>query len=364
MFQDFKAQERDIRCLKSSSDYSLSLCYTVINNYLILAESFEGAEQSIAGINDLTRKKIGQLFIVSFEGTTLSPELENFFRKYYPGGILIRSQNVLSSYQINSLVEDLQALSLETTDNPLIVAINQEGGSIVAIDFLDELTTQSEIATTTESYQVGLERGKELKKLGVNLNLSPLMDMTGEDDFIHNRTFQKEPEIAGQLGKYLISGYQEAGIFSAVKYFPGYTGMLTNPNQNLMLIESIPPVSQFKEAMLAEPKFIVTANYICEEIDNDLPFSFSEEAIKYLKQNLGRSSLVITDDLSSNALSSNYSPEEIVTYPIRAGVDLELVSGSVEKLMDAFLKAVNDNNISLEEINKPLSRIKQLKEEL
>jgi len=367
LFEDFQSENKDVRCLTSSSEYQLTLCYTGISDYFIISESFDAIQPTIAGLNDVTRKRIGQLFIVGFEGTVMTPELEAFFKKYYPGGVLLLSKNILSSHQIAKLNEELQTLSLQTTEQPLLIAIDQEGGLVSRIDFLDELTAQSEIEESTSAYQIGLKRGEELKELGINLNLSPLMDNASKDDYIYNRSFQKDPELTGEIGKSLILGQQEAGIFSAIKHFPGYTGMATNPEEKLMIAPSFPIIVQFEEALKVEPAFVMTANAIYEDIDSRLPFTFSETAIDYLKDNLGRGILILSDDLSQNSLLNSYTLKEIVANPINAGVDLEIISGyrsSVNEALDAFLNAVNDQEVSLEKIDKAILRIIQLKKEL
>jgi beta-N-acetylhexosaminidase len=367
IFQDFSFENRTIRCLKTSSDYSLSFCYTTINDYLILSDSFSSMEKTIIGLNDATRRKIGQLFIVGFEGTSLTPELREFFEKYYPGGILLNPSNVLSTHQVSSLIKDLKELSLELTGQPLIVAINQEGGTVNTVDFFEELTAQSDLETDTVAYQAGLKRGGEMANIGVDLIFSPLLDTTKKGDYIYNRSFQENAATIGELGKSLVLGYQEAGIYSCLKYFPGYGGILANPAQNLMMISDSPEISQFEEVMSVEPKFVMAASAIYESIDPTLPFIFSEEGVKYLEHNLGRDPLIITDDLSQQALLNAYDIIDIVTNPIKAGVDLELISGyqfSVEDGLDAFIKAINNNQVSESEVEEARSRIIKFKENL
>ena len=367
LFEDFQSENRNIRCLINSSEYQLTLCYTTISDYFVISESFDSIQLTIIGLNDVTRKRIGQLFIVGFEGTTVTPELTSFFEKYYPGGVLLLSKNILSSHQTTKLNEELQSLSIQTTGQPLLISVDQEGGIVSRIDFLGELTAQSEIEESNNAYQIGLKRGEELKELGVNLNLSPLMDNAGKDDYLYSRSFQKDPELAGELGKSLILGQQEAGIFSAIKHFPGYIGIMSNPEERLMIASSDPVITQFKEVMNVNPAFVMTANAVYENIDSSLPFTFSEIAIDYLKDNLGKDILILSDDLLQNSLLNSYDLKEIVTSPIKAGVDLEIISGyrsSVSEALDAFLDAVNDQEISLEKVDTAVSRIIQFKKEL
>ena len=193
------------------------------------------------------------------------------------------------------------------------------------------------------------------------------MDSVGENDFLYNRSFQKDPGLAGEIGRALVLGQQEAEIFSTIKHFPGYTGITINPEEKLMIVSSFPTITQFEEVMEASPAFVMTTNAIYENLDHSLPFTFSETAIDYLRDTLGRRILIISDDLLQNSLLNSFTLKKIVSSPINAGVDLEIISGyrsSVSEALDAFLDAVNDQEVSLEKMDTAVSRIIQLKKEL
>ena len=143
-------------------------------------------------------QKIGQMLLIGFEGKTLTPQLENLIKTIQPGGILLLSRNIEGEEQLKKLISDIQSVSLAQTGLPLFVAVDQEGGPVSRIQFLKELTPQAEVKDASHAYEVGLGRGKELKNLGINLNLAPVLDMTRPDDFLFERSFQKSAEITGE----------------------------------------------------------------------------------------------------------------------------------------------------------------------
>jgi len=346
------------------SKQDLGICYIFFDDYLVITNSFESIKKSITKIKEI--EKIGQVFIVGFEGTEITPQLEEFFKKYKPGGVLLLSKNIENKDQLKALISGLKELSLNETGLPLLVAVDQEGGLISRIEFLAEKTSQSEISNSQTAYQIGLNRGKELKELGINLNLAPLLDFSQEGDFIFSRSFQTTtPATIGELAKALILGQNSAKILTAIKHFPGYSGITFNPEDELAVLETIPEISQFKKALEAKPDFVMTSNVIYKEIDENLPFTFSSSSIQFLKDNLGSEILIISDDLAQDSLLKKFSLKEIVSKSIPTGVDIMIFSGykvPVEQGLDAFFEAVKNNEIPEAKILETIAKIIQFKQ--
>jgi beta-N-acetylhexosaminidase len=344
------------------------ICYTLLDNYFIFATSFESMKGTFGAIEKTElEKQIGQLFIVGFDGTTVSQELTDLFKKYKPGGVLLLEKNIENAEQLKKLTSDLQALSLQETGLPLFISVDQEGGTISRIDFLQEKTAQSAIENTDQAYQIGLARGEELKELGINLNLAPLLDETQEGDFFFDRTFQKDAVTTGNLAKSLIEGQKGAGILTAIKHFPGYTNVAFNPEESLAKADKLPEISQFKKAMQANPEFVITANMVYTNIDVSLPFSLSSKAIQYLKNNLGSKALIMTDDLAQTYLTDDFPLKDVVTKPIEAGADIMIFSGweiGVAEGLDAFIDAFRKQEVSKDKTEAAILKIINVKNSL
>jgi len=359
-------QNTGFRYLTISKE-DLGVCYAWFDDYFVFTTSFQSMKKVIEKLEGMKFEKIGQLFMVGFEGKTLTPQLEEFLKKYKPGGLLLLPKNIEDENQLKKLISDLQNLSLKETGLPLFIAVDQEGGQISRIGFLEEKTPQSQIKNNEEAFQVGQKRGKELKELGVNLNLAPVLDDMESGDFYFNRTFQKSPEIVGELSRALILGQKSAEILTAIKHFPGYVGIGFNPEASLAILEKIPEISQFKIAMESKPEFVLSANAIYKEVNSSLPFTFSREGIQFLKNNLGQDVLIISDDLDQNSLLEKFSLKEILTKPIEAGVDVLIFSGyslSVEEGLDTFFEAIKNKEISETKLNEKITKIIEFKQKL
>jgi len=311
-------------------------------------------------------QKVGQLFIIGINGTELDVEMEQTIKDLHPGGILLLGKNIENREQVKKLILDLQTIAEEDTGLPLFVTIDQEGGVVNRISFLEENTAQKDIKTKEKAYQVGLNRGKELKDLGINLNLAPLLDEIKENDFIFNRAFQENQDKTSELAKELIRGQKEAGILTCIKHFPGYGGVTFHPEDNLGERQKLPEIVQFKEAIKQNPEFVMTANVIYKEF-GDLPFTFLKKGVDLIKKELGDSVLIMSDDLDQYSLLNNYSLEDIVIKPIMAGVDVLIFSGwrlPTKDGVNALVFALEGGKIQEEKINKAVERIFEIKEKL
>lgn len=318
-----------------------------------------------------TEEKVGQLFMIGFDGITLTSEIKNLFKVVRPGGVILLSRNIHDANQLKKLIRDLQNLSVEESGLPLFVAVDQEGGLVRRIQWIEDEISQAGIKNNDQAYQTGLKRGGELKSLGINLNLAPVLDITQKSDFLYNRSFQRSPEITGDLSKGLILGQKDSGIFTTIKHFPGYGGISFNPETvKIPIVSQIPEVSQFQKAMEAQPELIMTASVIYSEIDEKLPFTLSLNGIRFLKEKIKGDFIIISDDLSSKVLRENFSSENQIILGKKAGVDILLVVGwnqLHQDQLDAFntlLKAVQEKEVDEKQINDSVFKIIKLKQKI
>jgi beta-N-acetylhexosaminidase len=321
-------------------------------------------------LHDLSlEQKVGQLFLIGFEGTTVTSELEQLFATVHPGGVILFGRNIQDEAQLEQLVEGLQELARADSGKPLFIAVDQEGGEIVRIDWLGDELPQSQVDDPAQAYDLALARGRGLAGLGINLNLAPVLDMGVPGDFLtrYGRTFPGSAQEVGELGKSAISGQRDGGVLSTAKHFPGYGGITYDPeNEKLAVVPDLPEISQFQVAAEADPEFVMTANVVYQSLDPELPFTLSPTCIAYLKTNVSGDYLVVSDDLATKVLKETYGLEGTVTRAAQAGVDVLLISGheagDVQAAFAALTGAVRSGTISEEQIDERVTRILRLKE--
>ncbi len=314
-------------------------------------------------------KAVGQILMVGFEGKTMTPEVENLLKIVHPGGVILFGRNIEDAQQLSSLVESMQGVALADSGQPLFIAIDQEGGQVRRITWLDDAMAPADIATAQRAYELGRLRGQGLGQMGINLNLAPVLDMAVPGDFLYRygRILPGGPDSVGTLGLNLIRGQSDGGIFSTAKHFPGYGGITYDPETAAIpVLQDYPEIMQFQLAMAAQPEFVMTANVVYNSLDPRLPFSLSSTGIEFLRRTLPGDYLVITDDLASKVLQERFSLPETVVLARQAGADILLVSSNQSTQVIAayqrLLDAVRGGTINEETLSETVARIKRLKE--
>lgn len=349
----------------------LPLSLLLLAGFLLINYEISGKEGSLsedirAGEEDYfsLEQKIGQLFMVGIEGTEPSREIKELIEKLHPGGVLLLGRNIESKKQAKELTSFLQETSLESTGLPLFIAVDQEGDPVSRVEWA-ERTPQNQIEDSEKAFEIGRLRAEDLKEIGVNLNLAPLLDGGYKEGFISNRSFHQENMAS--LASALIRGQQSSGIFICLKHFPGYDNISFNPEEKLAYVEEVPDASRFREAARSSPEMVMVSNVVYKEINKDLPFSFSREAIDFLKEQFSEDIIIVSDDLSQNSLLNEFSLEEIVGSPVNAGVNLLIFSGwrkPVPEGVRTLLDLVKAGEISEERIDESFNKIVKLKSRL
>ncbi len=228
-------------------------------------------------------EKVGQLFLVSFDGTDVSEDssIYNLITQYHIGGVTLSAENnnftgENTLTQAHLLIEQLQriewnvSLTGNTVYAPLWIGISQEGDGYPTDQILNGLTPlPSEMAigaTWNVSYaeEVAEVRGRELAALGFNLYLGPSLDVlenpsaSGGD--LGTRVFGGDPFWVGEMGQAFVKGLHEGSgnrILVIAKHFPGVGGADRLPNVEVSTVRK--SLEQLKQIELA-PFFSVTNN--------------------------------------------------------------------------------------------------------
>ncbi len=165
------------------------------------------------------REKIGQLFMLGIHGTEPSKELRELFKTYQPGGVILFSRNLEDPEQATHLTNALQKLVLKM---PLLVAIDQEGGRVARLPkgftVFPGQGALGRIGTTDMAYAFAEVTARELRAIGVNMDLAPVLDVNTNphNPIIGDRSFGQDPELVETLGLAVIAGLQDNGVLACV----------------------------------------------------------------------------------------------------------------------------------------------------
>ena len=316
--------------------------------------------------NMTIEEKIGQMLIIYDTHETVDKELKEFIDDVKPSGFIINQSNITTFAKTKKYIADLKANS----DIPLIISIDQEGGSVQRLQNLEDkkatyVPSMFYVGKTKDynlAYEVGKVLAEDMRTLGINLAYAPVCDIFSNPNnkVIGNRSFGTSPNLVANMCTSLGKGLEDNGIIATYKHFPGHGDTATDSHTSLPVInktytellnnELIP----FKKAIENDAKIIMVAHIAFPSLTgNNTPSSLSKEVITdLLKNKLGYDGLVITDALNMGALTNNYTDEEIYVKAVEAGVDLLLMPSDAKEAIKAI-----KNNISEERIDESVKKI-------
>ena len=321
-------------------------------------------------------EKIGQRLMVGIRGTTLDGETRNLLQEIKPGSIILFRRNIKSAAQVKRLIVELKNL----LPSPPLIAIDQEGGLVVRFTSGLCLFPGNMALGATGSYdlafQQGLVSGRELKNIGIDINLSPVIDVitTYHNPGITIRSFGDDPLEVSRLGSALIMGMQKMKVAAAAKHFPGKGAaevdahldlpVITISRQTFEEIHLLP----FRKVIETGVKGIMTTHIYCPSLagQEKRPATFSPEIINhYLRKKLHFPGIIFSDDLEMGAIARYYSIGETCIKGILAGHDFLLICSDYQKQREGFnalQDAFQSSLLSMEELEISVKRIKSLKE--
>ena len=320
-------------------------------------------------------QKIGQLFIVGFEGDIINDEIIDLVKNQEVGGLIYFSRNVVDSNQIITLNNEIKDIK---KDIPLFISVDEEGGVVSRVpdEFL-KLPSSGYIGKFDDenlSYNIGSIISKELKSLGFNMDFAPVLDIDSNPNntVIGERAFGNNADIVSKLGIKTMEGLRDGGIIPVVKHFPGHGDtdidshyglpIVTKTLEELNNLEFIP----FKNAIENGADVVMVSSIILSSIDSEYPATMSKKVTTdILRNKLNFDGVIATDDMTMGAIMDNYNLTDAVIMAINAGNDLILVCHGYDdiiKSISAVKDAVSSNIISEERIDESVYRILKLKE--
>jgi len=323
----------------------------------------------------MSRDKIGQLFMVGFDGMEVSADLAAFIKEYKPGGVILFSRNLESAEQIVELTNNLQACS---PHSPLLISIDQEGGRVSRLPNEFTIFPPCEVLGRCNSselaYAAAATIGRELKAVGINMNMSPVLDVNSNpaNPVIGDRAFGTTPAPVCELGMATVRGLEDNHVVACGKHFPGHGDTNADSHKELPVVTAsrerleqieFPP---FRHAAAQGIATMMTAHVLYRALDDQRPATLSPTIIgKFLREELRYDGVVLTDDLEMHAIIDHYGIEDATIQSILAGCDMPLICKDRDREVAAICaldKAVADGTIAVERLEQSLARIARLKE--
>lgn len=321
-------------------------------------------------------EKVGQLFMVGFDGHEPNADILDLIANYHVSGICYFSRNLKDPRQVHTLSTALQKHA--NPNLPLLLTIDQEGGMVnrltegitispsnMALGAINNIAYTKEIAEII---------AKELRAMGVNMNFAPSLDVNNNanNPVIGVRSFGENPELVSIHGNEIVQAYQNENIAPSIKHFPGHGDtdvdshlalpVVNHPMERLEKIELAP----FKYAIEQGVDSVMVSHVSFPSLENKYPATLSHNIITgLLREKMNYNGVIVTDCMEMNAIDDNYTSAESAVLAVKAGIDLVLVSHTYAKQKAAItgvVEAVKAGEISEEHLNNSVKRVLSLKE--
>ena len=351
-------------------------------------------------------EKIGQMLMLEFrhwedengelqEVTELNEDIKNAIVKYKVGGVILFAENVRDTEQTTKLTHNIQKAAVENGLDPLLISIDQEGGIVVRLGTGTSLPGNMALGATRDkelAYQYGKIIADEIKALGINVNLAPVMDTNNNPNnpVIGLRSISSDPKLVGELGSEVVKGLQDQGVSAAIKHFPGHGDTATDSHLGLPVVDkSFEEVEKlelvpFKKAANEGVDMIMTAHISYPQLEKDtaiskkdgstvgIPATLSDDILTgIIREKMHYDGIVITDAMKMQAIADHFGEEDAVVMAIKAGVDIPLMPALLQKnedllkldnIIGRIKNEIDLGNISENEIDNSVYRILELKQ--
>ncbi|GHO42349.1 glycoside hydrolase family 3 protein [Ktedonospora formicarum] len=324
--------------------------------------------------------QIGQLISAGFTGTTPTPEIIDLIQNYRIGNIILFARNIESAAQVQRLTNELQHIAREAGHPyPLLISIDQENGMVRrfgrhATTFPGNMALGA-IDSEQKTYEITHATGEELKALGINMNLAPVADVNNNpaNPVIGVRSFGEDPQRVSQHLTAAIKGFQEAGVITNLKHFPGHGDTAVDSHKALPVIEhdlarlEAVELVPFRAGIANGADSIMIAHINLPKLMTQemLPATISPEIVTgLLRERLGFGGVITTDCMEMDALANTVGTERGAVLALQAGVDIVLVSHTYQRqkgALEAVMAAVAAGELSAAQIEAAAERVLQLK---
>ncbi len=340
--------------------------------------------------NESLENKIGQMLMFGIGDISKIEEADSIFielSKNSIGGIILFEKNVHPNNSFDELKKLLDQVNL-VTKNSMFIAIDEEGGKVNRLKskygFHSTRSAKSlgEENNLDSTYYYSKKTSRLLKKLGINVNYAPTVDLSINLDnpviYKAERSYGRNPNLVMSHAREFILSHREDNIITVLKHFPGHgssnkdTHFEVTDVSNSWLIEELYPYKSLIDSGLVDA--IMSAHVVNNHLDEEmLPGTLSYKVINnLLREFLDYDGVVFSDDMQMQAITKYFGLEFAIEKSINAGIDILLFSNNqlkkdqvtIDNIISIINKKIISGKIKKERIEESYKRIQKLKQKI
>lgn len=268
--------------------------------------------------------------VVDIAGTTLTRAEITRLRHPLTGAVILFTRNYSTPEELTALTGAIHAVR-----PGILVCVDHEGGRVqrfregfTAIPAMSALRAFGDDAPALAA-SAGFLLAAELRACGVDFSFTPVLDLDyGRSEVIGSRSLGATPEEVERNARGLLAGLSAGGMANCGKHFPGHgwakadshVAMPEDDREAGAVLADLRPY----RSLAAELTAIMTAHVAYAGWDGETA-TYSKRLLNdVLRDRLGFTGLVFSDDLSMKGAGGGAAPAERAERALAAGCDMVL----------------------------------------
>lgn len=314
----------------------------------------------------------GQVIVGRYTGTDPAVPAR-MVRDLHLAGVSVTSGNVIDVAQVRATTAAVtEAHAADGRDWPPVIGVDEEGGVVshlrgIATEFPAFATAGVAIASQGEAgeevvTEAARATGLELRDFGFTWVFAPVADVTigAADPTIGTRSPSSDPALAARAITAAVQGYDEAGLVSTTKHFPGHGSVTADSHKTLPTLGApladlrARDLKPFEAAIAAGAPAMMMAHLDVTALQPGLPSSQAPKVYDFLADDLGFEGVTITDSLGMGAALSQDLP---AVRALRAGADLLLMPVDTRVTHGLITEAIKAGEVSRERAEEAAAKV-------
>ena len=289
--------------------------------------------------------ELGQLLIVGFDGTEMSPRLRSLLTRVQPGGVILFARNITSGEQTYRLLKECQS----SVSTRLFTCVDMEGGRVDRFRNVIGAAPSAADVFAAGNRTLYRKHGKTIgaccRAMGFNTDFAPVVDLAFEASrkVMSSRSVSADPKEAIMYAREFLAGLRSASVLGAIKHFPGLGEANLDTHHELPRVKKslnklwAADIAPYR-ALKRESPLILVSHAAYPTVTRDhKPASLSKKWItNILREKIGYRGLVVSDDLEMGGVLQAAPIEQATVGHIRAGGDLCLICQSEEYIIRSY----------------------------
>jgi beta-N-acetylhexosaminidase len=288
---------------------------------------------------------VGQLLIIGFDGTEMSPRLASLLKRVQPAGVIFFARNIKSAEQTWRLLRECR----KCVSEPLLTCVDLEGGTVDRFrEVLGATPSAADVFVNGDRKlfrKHGQIIGENCRALGFNVDFAPVLDLAlaPSHKVMGSRVVSSDPAETALYAREFLAGLKAARVLGCGKHFPGLGEGKLDSHHELPVIQKpikelwIEDLVPYRVLARQLPMAMISHAAYPQVTRDRTPASLSKVWIAdVLRKRIGFRNLIVSDDLEMGGVLSAAPVGEAAVKFVQAGGDLCLVCHREDRVLQAY----------------------------